>query len=246
MPKYRMVVAYDGTHYAGWQVQPHGVSIQATLEARLAQILRQPVAVTGASRTDAGVHARGQVAHFLVAKPPDLTRLLYSLNCLLPADIRVLELEAVPEEFHARYSTLGKLYHYLLCTSQAQDPFARFYAWHYPYPLNLAAMREAALLLTGTHDFTSFANVPTEGAVARNPVRTLSRLAIIQEGAQLRFEVEGNGFLHKMVRNIVGTLVEVGSGKPRDLQQILQARDRRCAGPAAPARGLCLERIFFS
>lgn len=241
-----MVVAYDGTHYAGWQIQPNGLSVQALIQARLAQVVQQPVVIVGASRTDAGVHARGQTAHFSLSEARDTSNLTHSLNCLLPPDIRILQIEPVHESFHARYGALGKCYSYTLCTSRAQPPFSRFYQWHYPHPLQIARLQEGAQQLIGTHDFTSFANSSTQGSASKNPIRTLTDIRIVEEPGLLRLEFFGNGFLYKMVRNIVSTLIESASGKPYNLQAVLAKRDRRSAGATAPAQGLCLEKVFYS
>lgn len=245
MPKYQIIIAYDGTHYAGWQIQPNGTSIQAVIEDRLAQILQHRISLVGASRTDARVHANGQSAHFVAQRPFDPHRLTHALNGLLPVDIRILQIREVPEEFHSRYSATRKIYRYSICTARVQPPFTRHYQWHYPFPLDVAAMRRGSRDLVGRHDFTSFANAPTQGSVARDPVRLLMRLDIVEAPDLLIFEFEGGGFLYRMVRNLIGTLVECGSGKPRDLKAILQGRDRRLAGPSAPPHGLCLERVFY-
>lgn len=242
-----MVIAYDGTDYSGWQVQPNGVSIQQVLQETFEQILQQPVKVTGSGRTDAGVHALGQVAHFSLEREIDPAKLLHSLNSLLPQDIRVRLLEPAPPGFHARYSARGKIYHYHL-TLGFRDPFRRRYSTYYPHSLDMDAIREAAQCFVGVHDFTSFANEASAGSAARDPVRHLYRLDIIPEEHGFRFEFEGEGFLYKMVRNIMGTLLEVGSGKLKvaDIERLFAAKDRRQAGRTAPPQGLFLVQVDYS
>lgn len=243
---YRMVVAYDGTDYGGWQVQPNAVSIQAVLQETLARILQQPIMATGSGRTDSGVHALGQVAHFTVDKEIDCGRVLTSLNSLLPKDIRVRLLEPAPEGFHSRYSTKSKIYHYHITTG-FRDPFRRRYSTYHPFRFDLEAVKEAAKCFVGTHDFTTFANESDTGSAGRDPVRTLFRLDVVEEEHGYRFEFEGEGFLYKMVRNIMGTLLDVGSGKltAADIQPLFDARDRRKASKTAAPEGLFLMRVDY-
>lgn len=245
-PLYRMVIAYDGTDYGGWQIQPNATSIQSVLQDTLARILQEPVMVTGSGRTDAGVHALGQVAHFTVSKEIDKSRVLASLNSLLPKDIRVRLLEDAPEGFHSRYSTKSKIYHYHITTG-FRDPFRRRYTTYHPFPFNLEAVKKAAQCFVGTHDFTTFANESSAGSAARDPVRTIYRLDVIEEEHGYRFEFEGEGFLYKMVRNIMGTLLDVGSGKltAADIKPLFQARDRRKASKTAAPEGLFLIRVDY-
>lgn len=243
----RMRVAYDGTRYCGWQVQPNGESIQSILQGILTPILREEIEVVGSGRTDAGVHALGQVAHFRCSTPVELHRLHHSLNKLLPSDIRIFEMVETDSDFHARFGAKSKCYHYHLWLDPVQLPFRRNYSYHIRSQFDLEAVREAARYLVGEHDFTSFANEPGAGSVSRDPVRHLMRLDIVEEEGGVRLEFEGNGFLYKMVRNIVGTLCEVGRGKrtPEDIVRILSARDRRVAGQAAPAHGLFLAHVTY-
>ena len=247
MATYRLTISYDGTRYAGWQVQPNGVAIQQLIEEALATILQEEVPITGSGRTDAGVHALAQVAHFQTEQPLTLGRVHHSLNGLLPHDIRILDLAPAADDFHARYSATGKIYHYHLWTEKVASPFSRLYRLHYPYPLDREILAEAANPLIGRHDFTSFANSPTEGSVAKNPVRHLHRLDLVEQEGGWRFELEGNGFLYKMVRNVIGTLLEVAEGRhtPDDVRSILEARDRRRAGRAAPPQGLFLVSVAY-
>lgn len=243
---YRMVIAYDGTDYGGWQIQPNAITIQEVLQKTLGQILQQPVMVTGSGRTDAGVHALGQVAHFSIDKDIDIVKLLNSTNSLLPKDIRVRLLENAPDGFHSRYSTRSKTYHYHITTG-VRDPFRRRYSAYFPYAFDVEAVRKAAACFVGTHDFTTFANESAEGSASRDAVRELYRLDVIDEGHGYRFEFEGEGFLYKMVRNIMGTLLEVGSGKlsAKDIEPLFQARDRRKAGKTAAPEGLFLIRVDY-
>jgi tRNA pseudouridine38-40 synthase len=245
--KYRLRIAYDGTNYCGFQIQPNGMTIQEILEEKLSIILRHTVKVTGASRTDSGVHAHGQAAHFVSDKELDLFRFFASINGLLPPDIRVKEIQSVPPDFHARYSAKNKLYYYHLTLGRVQDPFKRLYSWHIPEKLDLELLKECSRILLGTHDFTSFANEPTAGAVSKNPIRTLKRLDIVAEREGVRLEFEAESFLYKMVRNITGTLIEAAKGKrtKEEIAHILAMKDRRKGGRAAPAHGLFLVGVDY-
>lgn len=247
MYKYKLIILYDGTHYSGWQIQPRGRSIQQTLQEAISTILRCPTPLIGSGRTDAGVHAYGQVAHFKHESPIDLYKFFHSLNGLIPHDIRVKSVEPVGLDFHAQHSAIGKVYHYHLYFDRVMDPFRRLYCWHVHQPIDIDLLNEAAALFKGTRDFTSFANQAHLGSAAKDPVRTLARLDIIEEEGGIRLEFEGDGFLYKMVRNIVGTMIEVaGSQRPlEDIQTIFAARDRRLAGMAAPPQGLFLMRVDY-
>lgn len=245
--KYKLIIAYDGTNYSGWQVQPNGTSIQSLIQNALQTALRAKVDLTGSSRTDAGVHAWGQVAHFSTDVSFENSRLLSSLNALLPQDIRIREIAQVDDSFHARYSTTHKIYHYHLHLDQTTDPFQRLYSLHVRHKIDLNLLKQAACHFVGTKDFTSFANDAHLGRAAKNPVRTLSRLDIVEEKNGIRLEFEGDGFLYKMVRNIVGTLLDVASGKIAvdAIPKIFAARNRSKAGQAAPAHGLFLREIYY-
>jgi len=248
MQKYKLVLAYDGTHFSGWQVQSNALSIQEVIEAALKKILHiDSISLISAGRTDAGVHARGQVAHFTTCSDLDLTLLLRALNGVLPKDIRVLHAEQVPASFHARYSAVSKEYHYHICLDRTVDPFRRLYVYHCPVPLDRALMCEATTYFIGTHDFTSFANEASKGSAAKNPVRTLYRLDICEEAGGIRLEFEGDGFLYKMVRNITGTLLSVGKGEtqPSDIPKLLAMCDRRGVRAAAPAQALFLVKVSY-
>ncbi len=241
--KYKMIIAYDGTDYGGWQVQPNAVSIQSLIQKALSTILRAEVDLTGSGRTDAGVHAIGQTAHF-VAGSIDLEKILVSLNGLLPSDIRILSLEPVSEDFHARYSSRSKIYRYHLHLDRIPDPFKRRFAYHVPHPVDLTLLQNAATHFIGTHDFTSFANV---GSAFDDAIRTLYRLDLIEEKGGVALEFEGDGFLYKMVRNLVGTLLDIAAGKMdlKEVPAILAAKDRRAAGITAPPHGLFLVEVKY-
>jgi tRNA pseudouridine38-40 synthase len=244
---YKLILAYDGTNYCGWQIQPNGTSIQEILQKNIAILAKQPIHIIGSGRTDAGVHACGQVANFYTEKPLDLKRFHYSLNSLLPNDIRVNSVEDVPLDFHARYSAIAKIYHYHLRLGAIQDPFQRLYSTHIRVPVNIERFKDGAKMFIGTYDFSSFANEAHRGPAMHNPVRTLYRLDVIEYDQNVRLEFEGDGFLYKMVRNIVGLLIEVANGKRplKEIATILAIKDRRAAGQAAPAQGLFLMRVNY-
>ncbi len=244
MPTFKITLEYDGTAYHGWQVQPNLPTIQGTLEAVIKQVAQQPVNVTGAGRTDAGVHAMGQVAHFSTTARLSADEWLRALNGLLPPDIAVLSVEDVPESFHARFSAKSKLYRYRLLTRVHRSALGRDKILHYPYPLDLDAMEAAARPLIGQHDFTSFQGSPTD---TENPVCAVTKLTVDRFGDEVIFEVEADRFLKQMVRNIVGTLLEVGRGKLQAgaVAGILAAKDRTKAGPTAPAHGLYLVKVDY-
>lgn len=245
--KTALVIAYDGTDFSGWQVQPNAVSIQGILENLLQILLRHPTRLIGSGRTDAGVHALGQVAHFKHELEIDCGKLKHSLNGMLSPAIRILDAYAVPLDFHAQLSAKGKIYHYHLGLGPVVDPLNRLYRSHIYQPLDLTLLKKAAEKFLGTHDFTSFANRGAEGEKSGSAVRTLYRLDLAEEEGGIRLEFEGNGFLYKMVRNIVGVLVEVASGKRllEEIPKLFAARDRRCIGAAAAPHGLFLVKALY-
>ena len=258
--KIRLLIAYDGSAFHGWQRQPGLRTVQACLEKAIARITGEPVSLTGSGRTDAGVHAAGQVAHFATSCRIPPGNLLTALNNSLPPEVRVLRSEDAPAGFHARYGAQSKLYRYRILQAEICSPFLCRHVWHYPYRLDRPTMAEAARALLGQHDFTSFAasaQADNESAglnaqsqtKKKSTVRRIiaSRILWSDRRQILAYEVEANGFLHHMVRNIVGTLVEVGRGamEPGYMDRVLQARDRTLAGPTAPARGLCLVRVKY-
>lgn len=242
--QYRFIVEYDGTDYHGWQIQPGARTVQATIEHALAQLLGTPVRVAAAGRTDAGVHASGQVASFRceTSLPPEtITR---ALNALTPEDIGIRDVLRVDDAFDVRRSARRRTYVYRIWTRRVPSPFWRRYAWHLTRALDVAAMSAGAGLLQGVHDFTSFR---AAGCDAAQPVRAVTRSEVTVSGDLLSYTIEANAFLRHMVRNIVGTLVEVGSGRrtAQDIPALLQLRDRSAAGETAPAHGLCLTRVDY-
>lgn len=240
----KLTLAYDGTRFVGWQKQASGDSIQGLLEDALARFEGAAVAVHGAGRTDAGVHAEGQVASVRVTFAHDAATVTRALNAILPPDVRITAAEDVAADFHARFSARGKSYRYQLANTAVMSPFIRAYAWHVPEPLDLAAMREAAAVLVGTHDFTAFQSAGGDVATTE---RTLTRSDFVDQGGLLAYEVSGNGFLRHMVRAIVGTLVEIGRGwrPPTDVQALVAGASRSMAGATAPAHGLTLVKVEY-
>jgi tRNA pseudouridine38-40 synthase len=256
MQNIRLVVTYDGTDFHGWQRQPNLPTIQECLETSLARLTGEAAHVWGSGRTDAGVHALNQVANFKTASPIPCENLAKALNNLLPPTIRIKEAREVAESFHARYDVRSKTYRYRILQASVCSPFLGRFVCHHPFPLDHARMAEAVRSFEGEHDFTSFAAAAAdEGAggeketSGRAMVRTIfsSRLFRRARTALLVYEVTGSGFLHHMVRNMVGTMMEVGRGKiaPQDIPRILAARDRTLAGPSAPAQGLCLMKVEY-
>ncbi len=243
-----MRLAYDGTAYQGWQKTPTGPSIEESLQSVLEQVLQHPIRLQAASRTDAGVHARGQVANFQTHKPVDLHKLQISLCCLLPRDIAVLEIAQERPDFHPTLDCIAKEYQYALCTGTVQMPQDRFYEWHYPHFLQVGAMREAIPFFLGEKDYAAFCNAKKNESYAHHR-RLITHLSMEEVGYnKLIFTIRGNHFLYKMVRNIVGTLVYVGCGKIAvdQVAHILLKGDRKEAGMTAPAHGLTLVKVFYA
>jgi len=241
-----LVVAYDGTAYHGWQRQAEGVAtVQAELEQAAARVLGEAVAINGAGRTDAGVHAAGQVANFHTANTGvPLLRLGRAVSSRCPRDIAVVSAAEAPADFHASRSAVGKTYRYRICLAPAKPVMRADHVYHYPRALDLARMRSAGRRLTGTHDFAGFASADDDRP---NTVRTIARCEPAQCGDELHVTVAGDGFLYKMVRNIVGTLIEIGRGRwgPDRIDLILRSRDRRDGGFTAPPGGLCLMSVQY-
>lgn len=245
--KYLLTIAYDGTDYGGWQVQHNAPSIQSSIENALRTILQEPITLAGSGRTDAGVHALGQTAHFTTFNYLNPIKTLASLSRLLPPSIRILNLTEVPSEFHARYSAIGKIYHYHLFLGTIRSPFKHRFTYRPYHPIDLNQLKRAAAQFIGTHDFTSFAHQAHTGSAAHDPIRTLNRLDVIEEEEGARLEFEGNGFLYKMVRNITGTLLDICAGKIEETQieKIFLAKNRQLAGKTAPAQGLFLVKVLY-
>lgn len=242
--RWKCICAYDGTALAGWQSQVRGKAIQDIIEARLAEVMKTPVRIHGSGRTDAGVHARGQVFHFDAVWPHGEQKLLMALRTGLPPTIQIKSARPVKADFHARFDATGKRYDYFIHLGDA-DPFTRPYAWVIYRPLDLAAMREAARRLCGRHDFRAFTAL--NGPEKDDTVRTLRRLDVIKRGAQLRITAVGDGFLYKMVRSLAGLLVSVGEGRlgPDEAEKILKSRHRTEIVQTAPAQGLFLTKVFY-
>jgi tRNA pseudouridine38-40 synthase len=249
MRNLKITLAYDGSEFSGWQVQPDRPTIQGTLASAIERITGERVLPQGSGRTDAGVHALAQVASCPLQSPIPETNLAIALNDILPAAIRVTAVDEVPADFHARKSAKGKTYRYLIYRADVCPPFLARYVYHHPYPLDEPAMTAAAAQLIGEYDFTSFAAVdPERGKEETSNIRTISDSQFRREGDQLLYEVSGSGFLHHMVRNLIGTFLLVGKKtlKPADLRDILQARNRSAnPGATAPASGLYLVSVEY-
>jgi tRNA pseudouridine38-40 synthase len=246
--KFKLTIAYDGTRYAGWQVQKTGLAVQQRVEEALGKLFPGVQRIHSSSRTDTGVHALGMVAHVDIPRAEfkmPVKKLALAINAHLPEDIRVLLATRCRAGFHARFDATGKQYRYFGWNHAAMNPLLRHSAWHLPHALDLAAMRSAAGLFLGKHDFKSFA--ATRNYEMKSTVRTLTRCDLKRNGPLLTYIIEGDGFLYKMCRGIVGTLVQVGQGKIAvdDIKTILASKDRRVAGMTAPAHGLVLWRVFY-
>jgi tRNA pseudouridine38-40 synthase len=242
MKNYRIVLGYDGTDFRGWQRQPDARTVQGVLEEAVRKVTQKRTVVHGAGRTDAGVHALGQVASFRGTFDLSDDVLCRALNAVLPADVRIFSLEEARPDFHARRSARSKLYRYrIVCAPQA-SPLDRRYVLHWPYPLKLGAMREAARMFVRTADFTAFSSNRD-----RSPVRTITRSELRRSGVELVYTIEASGFLRYMVRTIVGTLLEVGRGRilPADVDGIFRSKDRSRAGATAAAKALTLVRVDY-
>jgi tRNA pseudouridine38-40 synthase len=250
MRNIRLILAYDGTDFHGWQRQPEVPTIQACIEEAIQKLTSAPAQVCGSGRTDAGVHALYQVANFQTASPIPCANLIKALNDLLPPTVRVKGADDVPPAFHARYHVRSKTYRYRILQTAVCPPFQWRYVCHHPYPLDHARMAEAARLFEGEHDFTSFAAANgQDDEEEKSMVRVVLRSRLLRRprASMLVFAVTGKGFLRYMVRNMVGTLIEVGRGNlaPGDIPRILAVRDRTQAGPTAPPQGLCLMNVEY-
>lgn len=247
MVRYKAIIAYDGTHFHGFQRQENGRTVQEELEKMLTRMNNgQPIQIHGSGRTDAGVHACGQVIHFDFPQKRELERMRYALDTQSPADIAVHQVEIVADTFHARYHVVEKTYQFKVEIKKPRSPFRRFYASYYPYHLDLERIREALPHLLGTHDFTSFC---ASGSSVEDKVRTIYQadLAVNEAGDELTFTFRGDGFLYKMIRILVGTLLKIGNGRlePAAIPEIIAAKDRNLAGPTAHPEGLYLMQVRY-
>ena len=249
MRNLKLVLAYDGTEFSGWQVQPDAATVQGTLASAIGRLTGEKVLPQGSGRTDAGVHAMAQVVTFATESPMPPENFVKALNDILPPSIRVFEASEAPPEFHARKSARAKTYHYRIFRQPICPPFLARYVWHYPYPLNEEAMQKSAGVIVGEHDFTSFAAVDPERGRENDGSNTRCVFSSewVREHDELVYTVRGNGFLHHMVRNLVATFVLVGKGtlSKDDFARILNARNRTAAGPTAPASGLYLASVEY-
>ena len=249
MRNIKLTIEYDGTNFNGWQIQGHDQrTVQGEIEKVLHRIFKTQTRLIGSGRTDSGVHAKGQVAHFKADSSLQPIRILKAINTYLPEDVSVVKVEDVTEDFHAQYSVKSKIYRYTVLNSDHRLPLSRFVSFVYPYRLNLAVIRQEAKSLIGKKDFRSFQSFdPALKPKKKNSVRTIKKLTIKKRGDFVYIDIEADGFLYKMVRNIVGTLLEIGSGlKPKgSIKKILRQKDRTQAGQTAAAHGLCLLEVKY-
>jgi tRNA pseudouridine38-40 synthase len=246
VPKIKCVIAYDGSNFFGYQVQPEKRTVQGEIESALEKIHKgEKIRIYASGRTDTGVHAKGQVIHFETAYHLPGNSWKRALNALLPDDVYIHESETVSDDFHARFDVHEKEYHFFVLNSKEPNIFKRNYMYHFPYELNISAMEEACRYLEGTHDFTTFSSA--KATVKGDKIRTLFEASCYKQGEQIEFVFRGSGFLYNMVRIIVGTLLDVGQGKmkPTEIITMLEARDRKYAGKTAPAKGLYLWRVGY-
>jgi tRNA pseudouridine38-40 synthase len=251
MRNIKLTIEYDGTRYIGWQIQqkrPKEIgkenTIQGIIEKALEKILHENIRISGAGRTDAGVHAKGQVANFHTSSKIATNSLQKAINALLPQDIVITKAQQASPNFDARFSAKTKIYHYQILNRRFDSVFERLYCFRVPYTLNVNLMRKEARVLKGRHDFKSF---QASDKIEKNSIRTIRSISVKKYGPLIKIDVEADGFLYNMVRNIVGTLIDIGRGRliPGSMAKILKAKDRRQAGPAAPARGLCLLKVKY-
>ena len=245
MPRYKLTIEYDGAGFLGWQMQPNGTTIQGVLEAALERLHGQPITVHGAGRTDTGVHALGQIAHFDSPKTWDTFTLCNAINGnVRPHAVSVLAVEVMPDTFQARFSATGRRYLYRILNRRAPATIDLQKVWHVPVALDVDAMHEAAQHLVGQHDFTTFRAAECQ---AKSPMKTLNRLDVMRFDEMVEIRAEARSFLHHQVRSMVGSLVQVGTGKwhPLEMKRVLDARDRARCGPVCPPDGLFLVEVVY-
>lgn len=247
MPRYKAIIAYDGTNFSGFQTQPNGRTVQAEIEKTLHTITSgENITIHGSGRTDAGVHALGQVIHFDCTQERDLEKFRFALDTQTPTDIGVCSIEQVPDDFHARYLVKEKIYEFRVDIGKPRSPFKRYYASYFPYPLDIEKMQRAIKLLEGTHDFTGFC---ATGSSVENKIRTIysADLKYLPEQSEIIFTFRGTGFLYKMVRILVGTILKIGNNRmPEDqITKIIASKNRQLAGPTAHPEGLYLKEVIY-
>ena len=243
MRNLKLTIQYDGTKYCGWQKQPNSSGIQGTIEYAIYEITKEKVNIIGSGRTDAGVHALGQVANFKTNSSIPAARIPNALNAKLPKDISIIDCQEVSDDFHSRYSATGKIYRYLIYNKPYRSPLYKDTSYHIRYELDIEKMRSEAKSLLGTHDFKGFMS---SGSSVKDTVRTIHDISIENSGDLIALEVEGNGFLYNMVRIIVGTLVDIGRGRiDKSMEEIIASQDRGEAGHTAPAHGLFLKKVHY-
>lgn len=245
MRRVKLTIAYDGTNYCGWQVQPNGITIEEVVNKALSKLTGEKIVVIGASRTDSGVHAMGNVAVFDTKTTIPSERIAMAVNRILPEDIVVVKSEEVPLDFHPRYCDCEKTYEYHIVNTRISIPTKRLTNYFVSYELDIEKMREGASYLVGEHDFASFCNIKTD---VESTVRTVKELEILKNGDEITIRIRGNGFLYNMVRIIVGTLIRVGRGfyQPQQVKEILEAKNRKAAGVTVPPHGLMLMEIRYN
>ncbi|HNX91651.1 MAG TPA: tRNA pseudouridine(38-40) synthase TruA [Candidatus Omnitrophota bacterium] len=240
----KLTIAYDGTDYKGWQLQPNGVTIQSALEEAIEKVFKKHSRVNGASRTDAGVHAKGQVAHFKTNIYIPQEKIKIALNSVLPGDVAIVNAEYVDEKFHSRFDARSKRYEYFIFNSKEHDPFLERYNWRVPYKLDIPLMKREAKALIGKHDFKSFQATDKK---ERGSIREVYAINVVKRGRAIVMDISADGFLYNMVRNIAGTLVDIGRGYMPEgsMKKILESRSRLKAGPTAPPQGLFLMEVNY-
>ncbi len=244
MRNIKLTISYDGTRYKGWQSQRNGSTVQEEIEKAIEKVFGEKHCLYGASRTDSGVHARGQIANFKISRDFPVKKIAQALNGVLPQDISIGKAVEVPLSFHSRFHAKKKIYTYVIFNSRSRDPFGERYMWRVGYPLDVGLMKKEAMVLIGTHDFKCF---QARDKKERTSIRTITDISVRKTGRRVIVRVQGDGFLYNMVRNIVGTLVDIGRGYlPQGIMlDILNSRDRTKAGPTAPARGLFLIKVSY-